>query len=525
MSLTSASPLAAAGRSAPPAPPAPPGRPLAGLSDDEVLRGLGRLLAQSRRAESDLVAHIAEVDERRLWAREAFPSRFAYCTGALHLSESEAYLRITVGRASRVHPAVLGVLAEGRMHLSGIALLAPHLTPENVEDLLAQATFRSKREIEELVAAIAPRPDVPATIRKLPTRAASIAPPPAEIDGSASSVGKLPVAVAAPSAASTDSSAATTTLSGMGRTVTQVGPSAAPGSSPPSDQTLPPRPFHPLAHDRYKVQFTAAGALVRKLERLCALMGSRSSGCDLAAVIDAVVSEKLERLEARRFGARSRHDETRKTGGSPSVGPATPVARDHAPPASRHVPARVRRVVFDRDGGRCTYLDAAGRRCPEFDRLEYHHCHPFGVGGSHRPENLRLMCRAHNTVEAEHDFGRRTMDRYRRSQAEDPRPPPLARTAARADRSPQRRRPLTTPACGDGSLERRPPWATATARGGPRTEPCVRRRPARTSDRRTATPVRCRPQRADQSAAAVPSAPAGGRLSATAHPALDSPTR
>ena len=53
---------------------------------------------------------------------------FAYCTGALHLSEGEAYLRIAVARASREHPMLLAMLGDGRLHLSGIALLAPHLT-------------------------------------------------------------------------------------------------------------------------------------------------------------------------------------------------------------------------------------------------------------------------------------------------------------------------------------------------------------------------------------------------------------
>ena len=86
-------------------------RPLESLSDDDLLRGLSDLLRQSRRVEADLVAHIGEVDERRLYAREACPSMFAYCTEVLHLSEAEAYLRITVARAAREHPLLLAMLA------------------------------------------------------------------------------------------------------------------------------------------------------------------------------------------------------------------------------------------------------------------------------------------------------------------------------------------------------------------------------------------------------------------------------
>ena len=67
---------------------------LKSISDDDLLRRLSGLVQQSRRVESELVAHIAEVDERRLYAREACSSMFAYCTEVLHLSEWEAYLRI-----------------------------------------------------------------------------------------------------------------------------------------------------------------------------------------------------------------------------------------------------------------------------------------------------------------------------------------------------------------------------------------------------------------------------------------------
>ncbi|MFQ5788998.1 MAG: hypothetical protein ACE5JI_00820 [Acidobacteriota bacterium] len=145
-------------------------RPLESVSDDELLRRLSDLLQQSRRVESELVAHIGEVDARRLYAREASPSMFRYCTEVLHLSESEAYLRITVARASRAHPMLLEMLGDGRLHLSSIAKLAPHLTEANRDALLARAAQKSKRQIEELVAKLAPKPDVGGRMRKLPAR-------------------------------------------------------------------------------------------------------------------------------------------------------------------------------------------------------------------------------------------------------------------------------------------------------------------------------------------------------------------
>src|SRR5262249_23534995 len=138
--------------------------------DDEVLASLDDLLRQSRRVEAPLVAHIGEAHARHLYARYAASSMFSYCRDVLHLSEGEAQLRITVAQAAREHPVLLEMLADGRLHLSGIAKLAPVLTRENRDALLARAVHKSKRQIEEMVAEVAPRPDAPSVMRKLPER-------------------------------------------------------------------------------------------------------------------------------------------------------------------------------------------------------------------------------------------------------------------------------------------------------------------------------------------------------------------
>jgi hypothetical protein len=342
-------------------------RPLQSIPDDELLHRLAELMGQSRRVEADIVAHIAEVDARRLYAREALPSMFAYCTDVLHLSEAEAYLRISAARASREHPMLLAMLADGRVHLTAIAKLAPHLTRENRDGLLERATHRSKRRIEEQIAEIAPRPDVPGMVRKLPERRTL---------PTAGLLELRPDGVATPEPV--------------------VAASSASAVSPPVVQ--------PLSPGRYKVQFTASAEFHHKLERLRALMGSRGPEGDLAAVIEQAVTEKLEWLEAKRF-ARTK---------APRKGPAKTEEPETLPPSSRHIPAAVRRAVSERDGDRCRYVDEHGRRCKERDRLEFHHRHPFGLGGDHSVPNIRLMCRAHNAYLAECDYGRDAMASRRR---------------------------------------------------------------------------------------------------------------
>src|SRR5512142_1896009 len=136
-------------------------RQLQSVSDEDLLRRLAELTVGCRRVESELVAHIAEVDARRLYLREACGSMFTYCRERLHLSEAEALLRIAAARASRRHPVLLEMLADGRLHVNAIARLAPHLTDDNLASVLRRAVHRSKLEILELLAELSPQPDVP----------------------------------------------------------------------------------------------------------------------------------------------------------------------------------------------------------------------------------------------------------------------------------------------------------------------------------------------------------------------------
>ena len=354
------------------------------ISDDELLRRLAALLHRSRRTEADLVAHVGEVDARRLYAREASPSMFAYCTEVLHLSEAEAYLRIAAARASREHPVLLEMLADGRLHLTAVAKLAPHLSLENRESLLTRATHKSKREIEELIAELAPCPDVPAVMRKLPER---------RDHSDSTRVGPGGAATVDPQLRPDAVEAARL----------QVIPDAVAVHPAPGH----PRPtvVEPLAPARYKIQFTASAELRDKLERLCALMRSSVPDGDMAVIIEHAVTETLDRLESRRFAQTRAPRPAVK--GAPSAGSS---------PATRHVPAPVKRAVYERDGGRCRYVDGQGRRCTERRGLEFHHRYTFGYGGHHSVEGVCLLCRGHNSYLAEVDYGRTAMARHRRSQ-------------------------------------------------------------------------------------------------------------
>jgi hypothetical protein len=106
------------------------------LSDHDLLERVRSLTTREREATAALVAHLAELDERKLYLGEGYSSLFAYCTGALHLSDGEAGNRIEAARAARRFPVILERLADGSLHLTAVRLLAPHLTVENHEQVL-----------------------------------------------------------------------------------------------------------------------------------------------------------------------------------------------------------------------------------------------------------------------------------------------------------------------------------------------------------------------------------------------------
>ena len=382
---------------------------------------------------------------------------FAWCIEVLHLSEAEAHLRIAVARASRRHPTLLVMLADGRLHVSGIERLAPHLTEENRDALLKRAVHKTKRQIEEVVAELAPRPAAPTRIRRLPAlRRTGVGGPEVRPDG--------------PRAADGDS-----TLDGISRRAAALrldggaaggpGPDGAPGSDAqvrpdgPRDGSMsgqkPTRALEAVARDRFRLQFDLDAEFRDELERLQALTRAAVPDGDLAKVVRLAVKEELKRREAKRFA------QTRK--------PRKRLAQTDTTPKARYIPAAVRRFVAKRDGGRCTYRGQHGRRCTQRHELEFHHTRPFGRGGDHGPESLVLMCRTHNQQVAEEDYGSEKMARHRRRASPVCKPAAVGATASPSQAGGQGRGGAGPPPRRDAATATRPGgtgvWATAP---GPR---------------------------------------------------------
>jgi 5-methylcytosine-specific restriction endonuclease McrA len=244
--------------------------------------------------------------------------------------------------------------------------------------VLATAKHLSTRAIEKLVAELAPQPDVPSRVRKLPQRHAA-APAPAE-------------------PASAEAASVTGSVSMEARAARPPAPAPAqhaPASRPPRA----PDPT-PLSPRRYKLEVTLDQQAHDQLRELQDLLANQIPNGDPALIVKRALGALLAETRKKKT---AQTDKPRK--------PNTP--RGMSTRSSRAVPPVLKRAVWQRDGGRCGFIGEDGRRCGATRALEFAHLHPWAKGGAHSLENLGLRCRAHNAHEANRDYGARLMKERR----------------------------------------------------------------------------------------------------------------
>jgi len=370
------------------------------MSDAEVMTGVGVEARQHRAATARLLAHMSEVDARGLYRAEACSSMFAYCVERLHMSEPATYRRIRAARAARRFPRLLTMVTLGELHLSAIKLLAPHLTEDNCEELLAEARHARVCDVERILARRFPGAPAVSSVRRRPrTEVRPIIAEPG--------VGQECKEEDSPVVASAATSVASVSQRGLFAHAMDAGNS--------TDQEA----VSTGSREHYAVSFTASGELRNKLRQVQDLMRHQNPSGDLAPVIDRAVTLLLGDLLQKRFGRRRRRSSAGRkqnaakrqseAGGAPTPN-AEMVTDDTKAEAkeaerSRHIPNAVRREVVDRDGLRCTFVDARGRRCSATGFLQLHHKHAFGKGGEHSVENVAVLCATHNRLLAELEFG------------------------------------------------------------------------------------------------------------------------
>ena len=318
---------------------------LESLSTEELDRSTEQRVRAEKRNVALIIAHIAEMSRRKGYLQRGYKSLFAYCTERLNLSEGSVARRIQVANVSRRFPQLLVALAENRLSLTVAGLLAPVLTESNVEKLLGDCAGMTKREAEEHLIALRPKPVFAPSVRKVPTMPA---PQP------------LPVQKARPT------------------------------------PWVSPTILEPAKPEVFNFRFAADRKFKEKFERLAEVLGVENSQQRMAEIIEQALDIALDKKDLKRKRER-RLQRVSKSNKKSRL--------DKVSARSRYIPSEVRERVQDRADYQCEFRGQDRTRCRARTGLEVEHLRAFALNGSHAERNLRLHCGPHNRLTAERTFG------------------------------------------------------------------------------------------------------------------------
>jgi hypothetical protein len=254
-----------------------------------------------------LLVHLGEVEARGIHRTRACSSLYTYCIYELRFSEDEAFRRAAAARLVRRFPALWDAVAAGELHLTGLLMLGPHLTEENLGEVLLRAKHRTKKEIARLVRQLDPLPDVPARIEPLGPALAQVPPSEPTWDEFVSSF--RPVRELAPGERPRDWTANANDVEAATEPPTR--PPTEPPIEPPTEPqalALPAgaRQPAPLLPERYRVQFTASEEYVKLIEEARALLSHSAPRATLDEIQLRAMRALVAELKRKKYAVTAR---------------------------------------------------------------------------------------------------------------------------------------------------------------------------------------------------------------------------
>jgi hypothetical protein len=169
---------------------------------------------------------------------------------------------------------------------------------------------------------------------------------------------------------------------------------------------LPNETVRPLSDSHTEIRLVVSKELLEQLNQLRDHFSHANPGMSFTGLVEVLARNAMRKSAKKADGSIATQTEA---SGITTAKFALPA------PVKSAVPSPLRRQVWIRDGGCCTYRDPVTlRRCRARSFLELDHISPRAFGGAHRLENLRLVCKAHNQLHAIQCFGKKKMDRFLR---------------------------------------------------------------------------------------------------------------
>ena len=419
------------------------------LSDGELLRQTSALVRHERHLQGAVIDHLAEIEARSLYLRRGCSSLFDYAVRELGYSDAAAGRRIGAVRLCADQPGARERLRDGSLTLSAAAELQWAFDRQRRRGSISGAASSALAGVVAPGAAAARAGLSGSAPTEAPTEVASPDDPAADAAPAATpshSEPPPPLVLDAAGRQKLVEEASGKSARQVRRMLTDLDPELA----PPADRV------RPLGGGRYELKAVIDADCQQGLEHLRGLLSHVDPRMTIGQLVGRIVREALDRHDPSRPPRRARTgrgaaqgesepasaakersapepgnvmtvqdaavpaDATptpertpyptptsapsptpqeatdhRAASGTKPAGAATPTAKPCA--AGRAIPAAVRRQVWQRDGGRCSYLDRqTGRRCNSRHMIEIDHILPYALGGGADPGNLRLFCRAHH---------------------------------------------------------------------------------------------------------------------------------
>ena len=394
--------------------------------ESTTARDLDRRLADLVRSERHLavqfVVELAGFAKRELYRELGYTSLFYYCVRQLGLSKSSAFRRSEAARLIVRFPVVAGRLAEGRLSIRALVELREVLTEENHPAVLGRAEGKSQEEAQLLAVEYRPKPVPRDVVRALPMQLApsgSCAPSDSPgLSGSLRTPGTpgtpAPIAAPAPSGPPPQS---------VLPAPLDWGDSVPAGTKTPP---LPPEVVKPLTPELRRLNVTVTADFIDELEQVRVALSHQCPDGNFEQVVREAFKLVLERDRKRKgLTDRPRALTDRPCASTDrACAPIDPPRPQSEGPGenARYVPAAVKRAVWARDKGRCTWPMGDGKLCGSRHQLEFDHDREVALGGKPTISNIRLLCKGHNLMKAEQRFGRTLMAQFRRTTLSETRP-------------------------------------------------------------------------------------------------------
>ena len=340
------------------------------MKDHDLLTRFSWVVQKEREAITTVVSYLSEIEKRKLYLKEAYSSLFSFVTQKFHYSEGAAYRRIQASKVSQIYPEVLELLSKGKVSLMTLSLIEPHLMKENGKELIEKIIGKSKREVEFILSGLSlKKVSYRDVIRRLPVKVSGSFPQPVESKTAQNFT-------FTGESASSSSGSETNTKEDVGHLVSPV--------------------------RKIKVEFVAEEGLAGKIERAKEILRHKFPEGKFEDIFNQALEDLLEKRDPMRKAERAKKKEEAKAPSEIKIKENTPEKSEKF--LSRYISQETKRRVWERDGGRCSYESADGRRCGERNFIQIDHVQPFALWGKSTEENLRLLCAQHNKGRAEKTF-------------------------------------------------------------------------------------------------------------------------